>query len=853
MYQEISNVPRNRHFSIFGLVKVIPHDHRPSAIRSSDGHPTRRCRTQIKQIELDSTLQPSSKSRRQTQREAKRETNGLGIVLIARKGGHIVQVALINAVEGKPIGPIMRRKKIRDRYYDEIARLEGLLEAFITRTEGDSIKVDATFWATKFIKTYKDSHKDFDAMINLMNEMGELYGFYFTTSKSLEEIRKQLSDLEKRLGRGKIKHIYTDNPRQDEKIFKDIFEREGEGEEEECKITMSKDLFHVMQELYAPCKKSDLRASFMGYVSRAFTTVEKDDVDLIVKGILLSMPQPLNRDAEEKVREEVEANRSKYSCRLRKYVREKASICQALDAAFLQFTRKGVFDDAKMFKTIDNIKKLVNAGYLDDKADTLFYNIGTDERPKYITVRGTGHLESFHRCLRKIFTGTHDPIKAHLLTLNFAARWNLKKHWLIRKQDIPCGVYDIELLNSVHRLQHQLELDSPFYTGWDPVKVKQERQEQHGQRREHIPAIGIFGEHTANNAASAWNEYKKNSETSPDEDLAENLENVEALWPAADRTLAAKAQNLPCHVGPVRTYDEIQLLKALMRRPDFLKKKALKTVARDQHQQFEMTMWRYINRSASELHNAYHWDRMATYYNTIIYETIGNGETLIPVCPRYLSSEVRELKVKEMTLKEPKHLKDAAKILAVKVSVKVAQGSTPSQQEHHDRYVQAQAKAVHHHRAAGIVPKLKTRKAPVERQAAPATVPNMNASGIQDISSSKKRKICPDSACAITMAGSRKHNPRCRFERWRTVPVNKKNRRKGKETPTEAQLRAFQARNAHPTQHHGGTARVRGGGGGCQGRGRGRGRGGGRDAAQGGRGRGRGRDRGRGRRRRRGM
>ena len=354
-------------------------------------------------------------------------------------------------------------------------------------------------------------------------------------------------------------------------------------------------------------------------------------------------------------------------------------------------------------------------------------------------------------------------------------------------------------------------------------------------------------------AKRRWNEYKKNSETSPDEDLAENLENVEALWPAADRTLAAKAQNLPCHVGPVRTYDEIQLLKALMRRPDFLKKKALKTVARDQHQQFEMTMWRYINRSASELHNAYHWDRMATYYNTIIYETIGNGETLIPVCPRYLSSEVRELKVKEMTLKEPKHLKDAAKILAVKVSVKVAQGSTPSQQEHHDRYVQAQAKAVHHHRAAGIVPKLKTRKAPVERQAAPATVPNMNASGIQDISSSKKRKICPDSACAITMAGSRKHNPRCRFERWRTVPVNKKNRRKGKETPTEAQLRAFQARNAHPTQHHGGTARVRGGGGGCQGRGRGRGRGGGRDAAQGGRGRGRGRDRGRGRRRRRGM
>ena len=31
----------------------------------------------------------------------------------------------------------------------------------------------------------------------------------------------------------------------------------------------------------------------------------------------------------------------------------KGSICQALDAAFLQFTRKGVFDDAKMFKTID--------------------------------------------------------------------------------------------------------------------------------------------------------------------------------------------------------------------------------------------------------------------------------------------------------------------------------------------------------------------------------------------------------------------------------------------------------------------------------------------------------------------
>ena len=79
----------------------------------------------------------------------------------------------IKELNGKDVRPPMRRKQLETAYYDDMARIQPLLEAFIKRTLGDSVKVDATFWVTNFIRLDK-SEKDFSAMINLMNEFGEI-------------------------------------------------------------------------------------------------------------------------------------------------------------------------------------------------------------------------------------------------------------------------------------------------------------------------------------------------------------------------------------------------------------------------------------------------------------------------------------------------------------------------------------------------------------------------------------------------------------------------------------------------------------------------------------------------------
>ena len=574
----------------------------------------------------------------------------------------------------------------------------------------------------------------------------------------MQEIRTELIKLRDRLGEGTIKHLYTDNPWMDKNIFREIFG---------ANLTISKDLFHVMQDLYAPCKKSDLRAAFMGAVSRAFTTVEQDDIELIVKGILLPMEKPLEEGVEAKVRAEVVKNQKKYSNRLRKYVRDKEEICTALDKAYEQFAWKGCFHEAKMLKRINMVKKLVREGYMEDKADVIYYNIGTVERPKYITVRGTGQLESYHRCLRKIFHGVHVPIKAHLLTLDFTTRWNLKKQKTIRKQEIPSDVYDLELLNRVHRLQSKLNLESLPVVGWSPVK-----------KRVGLPAIGMFGAHTATNAVATWEEYKKECEEAAEESFEINMGYIEAMWPEEERSIAAKAQGLPCHVGPVKTKDEMEFLKALMRRPDFMRSSELKTTQSNQN--FEQTMWAQINRSGTDLANAFDWTKMATFWNRTYLDVIGNGETHIHFQPRCLTSkEERKIAVTDMTMKEVSHLKSAAKTYAAGVSVNLALRSDPYREHLYNSNVQAQKKPKSHGKGkAPAAPKIKSSLRSVKRQVAAAAVPNVNALQIWDSVHKRKRqkkgarvkvcrKVCPDPKCAIIITSRGTHADGCRFKAFR--------------------------------------------------------------------------------------
>ena len=141
-------------------------------------------------------------------------------------------------------------------------------------------------------------------------------------------------------------------------------------------------------------------------------------------------------------KKDAEAASRKSSRKIRRFVRSKKDMKDKLRDTFLEFSNLNVFTEDTP-KRIKVAMDLIDLGYVCDPQ--FFYpyiDIGSDNKPDWLTTRSTSQLENYHRWLRRLLCRCVSTLVAHCVILECMMRWNLDKR---RKLGQKIGLfYDME-------------------------------------------------------------------------------------------------------------------------------------------------------------------------------------------------------------------------------------------------------------------------------------------------------------------------------------------------------------------------------------------------------------------------
>ena len=135
------------------------------------------------------------------------------------------------------------------------------------------IKLDATYEIAKIVNSVKS--KMFSNCLNILNEYGQVIGYYLMTSESLQEARPMFDDVTKRLIKIRrrcpdVNLVYTDQCCSDAKFLKSVLG---------SNVIVKCDAFHVLQRLgRALPKKDPLFPVVMKAFSSAYFIDDEEDV-----------------------------------------------------------------------------------------------------------------------------------------------------------------------------------------------------------------------------------------------------------------------------------------------------------------------------------------------------------------------------------------------------------------------------------------------------------------------------------------------------------------------------------------------------------------------------------------------
>lgn len=398
----------------------------------------------------------------------------------------------INAV----IGPTRRR--LTQLYVEELIRLEPHLVADMVNIKATVLKTDHTFKLCKSVRSYGSKLPSYYGAVHIMNEVGEICAFYYTYTKSFEELTKEFELFRDRVRRleGKVERIYIDNPDTAGMFFKRIF-----GDD----VEICYDIFHIMDDFHRLLAKNDpQRNEYMSKLSDIFFVVDENDLVKVQAQLSAKYGQDYVNNlpgyAYKKMKE------------VRTYVNDKDAIeenlIQLLQEYNCDLNKRSVYNDRyssteirKFFeKQIgliqsqyfqQNVLKRIESehddvlqpveepdddGYDDPHDDSaehndnddephnlipIHINVGTDDNPKYITSRSTSQLESAHLYARNGIGGWSTGEKLfHLLNSDKIYRWNInnrKKRSLKKLKKGTC--YDPVLVNDISALLNKLNME----------------------------------------------------------------------------------------------------------------------------------------------------------------------------------------------------------------------------------------------------------------------------------------------------------------------------------------------------------------------------------------------------------
>jgi hypothetical protein len=263
------------------------------------------------------------------------------------------------------------------------------------------------------------------ALFHIFNQHGEAVGGMGITSKrqcEVEYMYERIKDAKECSPHGvPLKLLYSDEPSVVSATVKKVF---GE------LVQVLKDLFHLLQELgKLVSQKHKLHATLMRALSLCFFTHFHQDMELLRKTLIESG----------KTLDEVEAllNDPAFikGSNVRRDVREGNIIADAVIDTFAQFRKhaqaKGLFVGGaeymdKVYTICDSIRLYANVE--DDGSIPVWLNVGTAENPVWLTLRGTGMVENYHRYNKSLRLYMYSARVANALYV-----WSLTVHSHIQR------------------------------------------------------------------------------------------------------------------------------------------------------------------------------------------------------------------------------------------------------------------------------------------------------------------------------------------------------------------------------------------------------------------------------------
>jgi hypothetical protein len=381
------------------------------------------------------------------------------------------------------------------------AETEELKNWSMMSLTGTILRGDHTFKVAKV--PFQDHQRIFQAMYSLMNEYGQILGYWMVNCKSLNEIKKELEMVKRRytrLGRTGPDLFYTDLCCSERSFWENLFESLRVGPLDHktvptdpenvglpyADLKMQRvllDSFHLMNR-YPVSKLHPLYAAFMCNLRDAMFVVCPED-----KAAVMKLLRKRNHSEEE-----LEALPSDYfvrTCRVRRRIPPAAELSVRVNAVLTQFREiDPTFINDAVWRAHKSCMEHLVKGCLSDHPDVALYFEFEDEDNdnKFVKMRcgrGSSLLEGFHLHISEATAGKMvGPLLFDHQLREMIYRWNVDRS-INARQSVDYGCYNLLLFERIHNLstKHTHLFEGMPLTSYRPVQTPDGPTEKFGCSR----------------------------------------------------------------------------------------------------------------------------------------------------------------------------------------------------------------------------------------------------------------------------------------------------------------------------------------------------------------------------------
>lgn len=349
------------------------------------------------------------------------------------------------------------RKALTTYYIARFKERAEYMARWMSALGGRAQKGDHCFKSMNHV-TAADGDKVFEAVFDMMNEFSQITMLIFTTSTSMEEISSALAELAD--GWAAAKALMP------EVFYVDNSESMG-GALQRCfpGVMVLEDLCHVLRRYGRSLEKGhELCAVFMRELSRAMLVVDEFEEAVLKKELLENGKWGALGSRSRLAGEQHIRKNGRHT------VPPPTELAARVEAVFNRFKDAKSRVSGRPLFTQETLAvhnqqmKLIKKGRLSDPfpKDEMYLNVGTDEKPRWLCVRGSSALEGFHSHLNGLLQGNRtSPELAQALVADFVHRWNVDAG-VRNRGDKNYGTYNLQRLEEISARCQALGLSNPF-------------------------------------------------------------------------------------------------------------------------------------------------------------------------------------------------------------------------------------------------------------------------------------------------------------------------------------------------------------------------------------------------------